>query len=709
MDFTPSPEIPDVPSSDQPEAVPPQPDQTPDRVWQQLRSQVEMCKEYRRRLITNWQTSVDYRRGKPFPTQADHDRVSVPIDWSLTKEKESLLFSQVPAVRISHPPQTTSQEAGQWLPAFERKVNDTAIAAGIEAAMGEVLPDCINAAGFGAVLVSRDVITETVELPVMDLAILPPDVQAHVLATGVLPGGLPVPTAPTPRVADSIYTITRISPADLLWPIAFTGSDFNRAPWIGRSGRISWAEAVQRFGLREEDKRKVIGDTRSSQDRIDRIVAEAGRTAEPYDETVSFDEIFYYDHVYNPQATSFHAIHHVVFVHGLRDPVIDGPWAGQRVDEESGLIVGSLKRPIQVLTLTYVTDSPIPPSDSEMARPQVDELNDARTTQVIHRKRNIPIDWYNTDRLDPTIQYQLMRGTHKGMIPVQGDGSGVIGTVQRAALPAENMMFDRIIKGDIQDTWQLGTGVFGGSIETSGEAAALMSTRQVRVAHERAKVSKFFLNIMEVLGGLIAIFEEPSSFGPGFTPLVSRTLGFSILADSAVLLDSNQRMERLIRFINFFGKTGWVDIESVVREAATLSGLDPSVVVRPPQPRPPAEPNISLRLTGTEDLLNPLILGMLIKSGQGPTPELIEQAKRLIEISVTPPAAPALQMPAGAENLPPGLQQALVDGLNSQAALPEGPPSPDAAPPPPATGEAFPDWTLMPRINQRSYSTESNE
>lgn len=712
MTFSSDTDVPTVPSSDQPsaQALAPDDGHVPERVWKQLRTQIEMCKAYRRRLIPNWQASVDYRRGKPFPTQSDQDRIAVPIDWSLTKEKESLLFSQVPAVRINHPPQTTSPDVMSWLPAFERKLNDTAVAAGIEAAMGEVLPDCLNAAGFGAVLVARDVITEMVTLPAIDLSIFPPELRDRILADGVLPDGTPVPMVTAPRIVDAAYTITRISPADLLWPIAFTGSDFNNAPWIGRSGRISWAEAVQRFGLREEDKRRVLGDTRSMQDRIDKIVSEAGRTAEPFDETVSFDEVFYDEHVYNPRASSFRAVHHVVFVHGLQDPVIDGPWTGQRVDGESGMLVGALKRPIQVLTLTYITDNPLPPSDSEMARPQVDELNDARTTQTIHRKRNIPIDWYNVDRLDPTVQYQLMRGTHKGMIPVQGDGSNVIGTVSRASLPPENMLFDRIIKSDIQETWQMGMGGMAASVETSGEAAAIMGTRQVRISHERAKVGKFFLNVMEVLGGLLAIFEEPESFGPGFTPLVSRTLSFSILADSTVLLDANQRMERLVRFVNFFGKTGWVDIESVVREAATLSGLDPSVVVRPPQPRPPAEPNISLRLTGTEDLLNPLILGMLLKSGQGPSPELIEQAKKLIEVSVTPPqgppplpgGAPAALSP-GSENLPPELRQAPLSGLQDTpvAAPPE--------PPPPGPGEAFPEWTLMPRVNRRSYDTEGEQ
>src|SRR5688572_12472821 len=69
-----------------------------------LRQKIEACKQYRRKLVQGWQANVDYRRGKPFASQTDEDRVAVNLDWSLTKQKQAALFSQVPAIRVNHPP-----------------------------------------------------------------------------------------------------------------------------------------------------------------------------------------------------------------------------------------------------------------------------------------------------------------------------------------------------------------------------------------------------------------------------------------------------------------------------------------------------------------------------------------------------------------------------------------------------------------------------
>lgn len=664
------------------------------KLHKRLRHSIDATKQHRRKLIYDWQLNVDYRRGKPFATQSDEDRVSVPMDWSLTKEKESQLFSQVPAVRVNHAPHTISDEALPWVHGFETKINDTLISAGIEAAMTECIPDCINAAGIGVVMVAREAITKMEKLPAIDINLLPPELQAQIMKTGKLPSGEEVPMTEVPRVLDAKYVVTRISPADFLWPLSFSGSDFDRAPWLGRSGRSSWNEAKRRFNLSDADKEKVVSQNKTTADSITHLSTDTEKKDELYDESVSFDEIFYSEACYNPDVTSFAAIHHLVFVDGKEEPVVDEPWKGQQENPETGLLLGALKYPIRVLTLSYITDDAIPPSDSAIGRPQVDEINKARTQMIRQRERSIPIRWFDVNRVDPTIQYALMKGTWQGMIPVQGVGTNIIGEVARSAMPPENFVFDRIAKGDLMQFWQTGPGQWGADIETKAEVQAIGSTMDVRVARERAKVGNFFVGIAEVLGGLLSIFEDPSTFGEGFTPEVSRALAYSILADSTVLLDSNQRRKRLIEFVNFGAKSGVVDIISVMKEIATLTGLDPAVVIKAPEPRPPVEPNISVRLTGTEDLMNPLVLAFLMKSGQAPDPKLIEEAKKLIEIGVTPPVPPP--MPMGGPDGPP------MDLAGGPTPL-DGP---VPEPPPPLIGDANPQWQAMNRINARTLERE---
>ena len=657
-----------------------------------FRHSIDQCKQYRRKLISDWNTNIDYRRGKPYPSQSDEDRIAVPLDWSLTKEKESQLFSQVPAVRVSHPPQTIAEGATSWMHAYEQKINDTVIQAGIEAVMTETLPDCINAAGIGVAMISREAITETVLMPAIDLSMFPPELKAEIEQNKMLPDGTPVPMIPTPREVDSRYVTARISPSDFLWPLGFTGSDFDMAPWLGRSGRVSWSESVQMFGLTEEDKSKVVGEARTHQDRMDKQAFESDADLDLHEESVGFDEIFYRTRFYDSGARSFYSINHIVFVDGKKEPVINEPWKGQRMDPETGVLLGSMKFPIRVLTLAYISDDAIPPSDTAVGRPQVDEINKSRSQMILQRERSLPVNWFDVNRVDPTIQIALMRGTWQGYIPVQGQGTNIIGSVQRSIMPQDNYAFDKIAKNDLNNSWQTAGGQWGSDIETRAEVDAVGATMEVRVARERAKVGKFFVGITEVLGGLISIFEDPQSFGEGFSPFVSRVLSYSILADSTVLLDSNQRLKKLMQFINFTAKSGWVDLEPVLKEIATLSGLDPSSVIKPPSPKPPVEPNISLRLTGVEDLYNPLTLAFLINSGQAPDLKLIEQAKKLIEAAVVKAPLP----PSPEEGMPP------MDGEMP----PEEPPMELPQPPVPGVGDANPQWGAMSRINKRTIDHE---
>lgn len=670
------------------------------KVHDEFRQRIDICKNYRRKLIANWTVNIDYRRGKPFTSQTDEDQVAVNLDWSLTKAKQSALFSQVPQVRLDHGGDTLPKTA-PWASKFAQKLNEALIVAGIEAAMDECLPDVINAAGIGAVLVSFESISEDRQVPLGD-----PSTQVE----GEQPEMISVPV-----VLDKRYVVQRISPADLLWPINFTGSNFDTAPWVGRSGRVTWAEAVQKFGLKEDDKESVLGEDRPT---LDRLSHDIERDKAQADEIVGFDEVFYWDYQFDPVSKSFSTIHHLVFVSGKDKPVIDEPWKGQQVDE-NGAVLGALKFPLRVLTLTYVTDETIPPSDSAIGRPQVNEINKARTQMIKQRERSLPIRWFNVDRIDPTIQQSLMRGTWQAMIPVQGEGTRVIGEIARASMPVENFKFDQIAKFDLHDEW---TAPQSTQQKSENGKPGEEEPFNPQLGRERAKVGSFFVGISEVLGGLLCLYEDAQVFGEGFSPDISKTLRYSILADSTVLLSATQKLARLNQFVNAHAKSGWVNVEPVMQEIAILSGLDPNLVIKAPSPKPPVEPNISLRLTGVEDMLNPLALAFLIKSGQAPAADLIEQAKALIQQAVVPPQNMQLQAgplaPGGAPMLPGGITPQAPDGSAAQAGqAPSGPPLPPpvAGPPPgaptpppqpPKMGEAHPQWTTMPALDKRTDGKE---
>ena len=649
----------------------------------EFKQRVETCKQYRRKLVANWTVNIDYRRGKPFASQTDEDTIAVNLDWSMTKAKQAGLFSQVPEVRIDHPPQSLAP----WTATYQQRLNDLLRVGGIESAMDEILPDCINAAGIGVAIVSYESITEDASVPLADPL-------SQIPAEGVEPpvGG---EMMSIPRILAKRYCIQRISPSDFLWPISFTGSDFDNAPWLGRSGRVTWAEAVIRWGLTEEDKSRVLGEDKSQMDKLTHDV-EKDKTAA--DEMVGFDELFFKIYQYDKSAKSYDTIHHLVYINGKDEPVIDEPWKGQKFND-SGLVIGSMKFPIRVLSLTYISDETIPPSDSAIGRPQVNEINKSRTQMIRQRERSLPVRWIDINRIDPLISQSLMRGTWQNFIPVQGDGQRAIGEVARASMPQENFAFDKIAKADLNEEWSVGPNQSGSGqgVDTAAEAKTIQANFQTRVGRERAKVGSFVVGLAEVLGGLMCLFEDPAQLGEGFDPAISASLRFSILADSTLLLDVNQKLERLDTFINKYAKSGWVKLEPIMREVATLVGLDPNEVIEAPKPKPPVEPNISLRLTGAEDMMNPLMLAFMLKSGQAPDEKFIEMAKKLIELAVTlqppPPPAPEGGMPGPGGEPPAG---------------PQTPPGAGPVPPPqpPPVGEANPNMSVLPTIDKRSEGNQ---
>lgn len=662
------------------------PEDTPEnkKRWDEFRQRITACKTYRKKLISNWAINIDYRRGKPFASGSDDDNIAVNMDWSLTKTKMAALYSQNPDVHVNHPPESVD---APWVPLFERKLNDTLVSAGIESAMYETLPDCINAAGMGIALVSYESITEDKEVPSIDMSTLPPQIMLEILTKRTI-NGKPIPMETVPTPIDHRYTIRRISPSDFLWPVDFTGSDFDNAPWLGHTGRLPWAEAAVRFHLDEKDKDKFSTEEATFDAKL---IYDYDKERTEEDNKVGYDEIFYREFQYDTKSKSYDVIHHLVFLHGKQKPVIDEQWKGQNIDDKSRKITGSTKVPIRVLTLTYVTDENIPPSDTAIGRAQVNELNKGRTQINRQRERAISQMWHDVNRMDPTIQQAMMRGTWLNSIPVQGDGSRIIGTLQHPAMPQETFMFDRIAKSDLQEQWTVGANQTGGGegVETKGEASVIQTNFMTKVGQERARVASFVIGIAQVLGGLLCLYEDSQAFGQGFDPGFSNALTYSILVDSTILLDSNQRLERLNNFVNTYAKSGLINMEPILKEIAALSGLDPNTAIIKPEPQKPEMPNISLRLTGGKDMMNPLLLAFLIKSGQAPESELIEQAKKIIQqavIEVQPPAPPPGMppVPVGPDGNP----------LPPEGQLPQ--------PPPPAIGDANPDLSIMPTINKRA-------
>lgn len=676
-----------------------------------LKTRVETSKRNRKSFYGEWKGNVELRIGHPITRYSegleigDDVRSEINPDWSLTKAKVANLYSQVPVVQLTH---ENKQYAGA-IPAFAKALNYELgeKRANIGTAMEEVLNDVVNAAGVGAVYVGYAARFADVQVPAVDTKTLAPQMVQGLKPTpspdGATPdihqqmmqtGQLPMTTAK--QVVSDKFFGQRISPIDLLWPAEFTGSNFDNGDWIGFTGRMSWAEAKTELKLRDDQKQQAVSGV-GEEPNEDNLRSSNERAALSETQVVKYDMVFYWRYRVDPACTSFHEIWRIVYVHGMTEPVIHEPWTGQQYDAQSHKYIGVCRFPVRVLTLTYITDNPIPPSDSAAGRPQVNDMRRSRAMMFKNRERSIPIRWFDVNRVDPLIQDTLMRGTVQGMIPTNGDGSRTVGEIARASYPAEDFTFDRDAKADLMESWQIGPNQLGTAkpgTETAGEANIIQQNFSTRIGQERGRVAAFFLSICDVFAGLMALYsdfptltdQERQQMQQAWdSKHILHDLVLKIRPDSTVLLDAQTRIARLMQLLNMTVKSGFVNPKPIIVEIVELSGLDPSEVIVDPQP-PTEDPNMSYRFSGKDDLMNPLVVAMLIKKGQMPSKEQIEQAKQLLLDAQQPSAPPT----------PPGMPGAPVPG-------PE-PPQPGQPLP-----DAHPQWQGASKVGQRTRDVAGSQ
>ena len=656
------------------------------------RARVAQCKRIRdHELLPGWSDNVSYRRGKPFRAVADSDRVNVNLDWPLTKSKHAQLFSQMPQAYLTE----KKEQFKAAVPAFGKQLNDTITTASTGAAVDECVVDAVNAAGFGAALVGYRSTTRMKTVPTTDPSTLPPEMQSAVLSGQFDLNSLG--TEEVPETVDRQFYVKRISPSDFLWPIDFTGSNFDDADWLGYSGRMQWAEAQREFKLTDEHKSTLLqGGNRRESLRQDSV--EDGGT----DPLIEYDEIFYWRHRFDADEVYYKRLYRLVLVGGIDEPIINEQWDGQAFVEGIGY-VGACKNPVRVLTLTYISDDAIPPSDTAIGRPQVLEMIKSRTQIIEQRDRSKPVRWYDTNRVDPMVQDLLNRGTNQAFVPIQGDGERAIGEVARANYPREDFEFDGIIKSDLQEQWQVGSnqlGSYNTGRRSAREAAIVQGNFQTRIGYERSRVAAFIAGIAEVLAGLIALYSEFPSLDEQVKMgmdaswdrrTISGEFVYYLRPDSTVLLDAEQRIEKLIRLLNLVGKSPFVDPIPLITEIVELHGIDPNRVVHAPQPPRPDQPNISYRFSG-EDLLNPMAVALLEKSGHAPNPNELAAAIKIIQAAIASIQPGGPPVPGSGQGGPGG------QGGSGGPGAPQPPPGSTPQP----VGDVRPEWGPIPRITKRT-------
>ncbi len=622
-------------------------------LWAPWRRRLSASRKRREEKVGTWQENVA-KRVKTADTSTKKE-VSVNQDWSMTKAKGSQLYSQTPEVRLTTRPRFEMFAAATT--AFAREINETVADIDVGATIEEISADVVNAAGVGAVLVSCDKRTETVEVPEVDPSTLPPDIQ-QAIATG----RFQLPMVPVEKVVDVQYRVDRISPAELLVPSDFVRSDYDKARWLGYDGSMTWTQAQIAFGLTDEEKDDVLGPDKRANGTMRTLSTDTNKFRDT--EVVNFTEVFYWRHYYHPEEKNFRALQRLVFIEGLEEPKVNEPYAVQQRSDD-GKMFGVRKNPIRVAALTYVSDESLPPSDSTIIRHSVNELEESRNDMNLQRKHSIPFRWGDTNRISANTRAKIDQGDFQGFIWTNGPGDRAIGEVSRAAFPPEKFELDKIIKNEITELAQVGTnqsGAFSSGERSAREAGIIEKNFQRRVGQEQDKFQKFFLGIVEVLAAHIAMygqFDLPDEIGP-MREQMANAFTYSVRADATIRKDADEQIEKLTKGLNLTAQSGFVNPKPVISKIWELLGEDASQIVIDPEPKPP-EP-VKVSVSKAEDLINPLFVALLMRTGQAPTPEDVAAAIKLLTqaaqsvVPLVPPAEPT--EPQGDNVKRPGITNA---------------------------------------------------
>jgi hypothetical protein len=632
--------------------------------WAEWRGRIAAARTPRDVKVAEWRQNVSKRKGERIQTTTDAlstTTTGTPVnkDWPLTKAKIALLYSQTPEIRLT----SKDPRVRGLVQQFAKDLNETIQASNVGPAIEEELADVVNAAGLGGVIVACEKRTETVQMPAVDPMI-----------AGMT--GLPTEMKPVTRIADSRYPVRRISPTQLLIPTDFAGSVYDDAKWLGYEDSMTWATAQVEFGLTDDDKEHVLGaDPKARSEATLRTDPTAIGTAEP---AVTFVELYYWRHYYHAEETSFAALQRVVFVEGLDEPVVNEPYAGQ-VRTQDGRVAGVLRNPIQILTLTYISDENLPPSDSTISRSQVSELERSRSHMELQRKHSLPANWFDATRVSPNTRAALEKGTYQGWLPSNGPGDRAFGQVSRSQMGPEKYELDQVVDREITDQWQVGpnqSSQYASGERSAREASIVDKNFQTRIGQERSKVERHLVAIAEVLGGLMALHGKTP-----FPPALIGSMAYSVRVDSTVLLSAEQQIARLERVIDRLAQSPYADATELISQWLELNGIDPSGIVKPPQPKAPDPVKVSV--SKAEDLRDPLFVAMLMRTGQGPTPEDVKAAVALLaELGLVPPVPP----PSGVSGV----------ALPPPEAGADGPPRETETP-----GMANPEWQMAPRMDKR--------
>ena len=568
------------------------------------RDEVDRAERAQEPYYSKWQKNLDAYVAKEKDTG---DIVNVNVDFYETEQKNAQLFFESPELQFTAGAGFEPTTAG--VVAFRKLIN-VLLGADYVDALEVVLASlkrCTSTSGQGATIIGyRPTIQPVMQTP--------------------QPGAILGLSQSVPVPVHEAWFWDEVADKKFLRPADFTSTNFDKAPWLGMRFRLplkvarTICEIPPDFeGTTTRDDKKYEGqhhtDESSAMAYVDGVLV--------WYKAYLFDEDEIHPEIYRRH----------ILIEGLEtfadkdDPAWRSPYQTKlpngRLRADS--MIGN---PIHVFSLRSVPDSSFVPSDAQMRRSLVGELNLFREQMIQERDVNKPKFGYNATTFPPDAIAKIESAMTGSLIPLPAEcfsGPNITGftLLAQGSSPRQTYLANDYIERDIAKTSGMdssGVGVDDGSDETATKTNEIAKARNVRLDAERKRILRQYLKGVDKLAALALRFcSDPQRVAELIGPESAQVylqwrqsileLGdvrpkFTAKPDSQIKLDAARERKTWLDLYNFAAKDPMVNRAALLQKIFTLYGEDAQQFVA--QQPPDQGPEASLGYSFKGEDLNPL-------------------------------------------------------------------------------------------------------
>jgi hypothetical protein len=443
--------------------------------------------------------------------------------------------------------------------------------------------------------------------------------------------GLPR-TVPVP-VAERCFW-EHFSPKQAIIPHDFRSTEWDKAPYLGYQFTLPLTEANRKkYRLPPE----FTGTKPDGTQHFDH-----GLGSDKGEHVFTGVELYYRSILYRDDIQHPDHLTMLVLIDGMEEAAIEEDCPHQTLQPNGTLSPDSLIGfPIHPLNTRTLTDSAYPPSDCTMIRPLVNELNLYRTQQVQFRDAAV-LKWgYKASSIPTEAINKMVRSPLAGMIALPDEAFPLeqnLVELPQGSMPRENFAGQQAIDDDIARTSAFdanGVGVQSASNQTATEAQIQQGNANARLDFERGIVLQWYVKGVTKFSTLIQRYlpveQAAMLVGPQaaqqwdvWRKAVPSSLAFTAMPDSALRVDQAVDRKASQELYSFLANDPFVNRQALLAALLRKFHLDPSKIIKQPDPPKPEPPKLSIAIK-MEDFVLP----------QGPiTAEIAQQ----LGITISPTA-----------------------------------------------------------------------